>query len=355
MSSPSAIALAGLMSRWRTPARCAAARPRARPMPIASTRAPAAPAFAMRSRLSPRARSDTRYSCSPSSPTRYTVTTFGSATAARSRAPRCRNRSRAWPSSRTFVTSLSATSRSSSVSRASQTSPQFSRRGRAAARAGTPRAAASPATCAGPRRRPRCTPRSTCAGSRASAATSAKHALARLEVLLEERPERRRVHRAADQRGNLGHLGALHRPRHSMVYTCFLARSGVDDGELAALWRTARAAWPAIDVDLAIFTAYARARAEALEPAHAGDLCITCACMRIRPRARARDVRARHARRDRSAPAPRRSGGGVRRRGVRQLCVAEKLLLGDAPKLAEYAGRGPLGACGCASSPCAPR
>ena len=61
--------LPGLMSRWSTPRRWAALRPRARSLPMERARSPGT-GLASRSRLTPRMNSEMRYGCSSSWPTR---------------------------------------------------------------------------------------------------------------------------------------------------------------------------------------------------------------------------------------------------------------------------------------------
>lgn len=102
-----------------------------------------------------------------------------------------------------------------------------------------------------------------------------------------------------------------------------------------------RAAWPALALDEAAFVAYVRARVppESLEAAHAEDLWLACACAQAVPgaveafdRTHAADVRAVHA----QARPPRPALDDV------EQALRAKLFVGPPPKIADYAGLGPL-------------
>jgi RNA polymerase sigma-70 factor, ECF subfamily len=106
------------------------------------------------------------------------------------------------------------------------------------------------------------------------------------------------------------------------------------------LYRTARAAWPQIEVDAARFIAWARARADDADGMHAADLYLACACAQGEPRALAEfekrylaEVPSYLARMDVS----RATVDEVQQR------LREKLLIGTPPRIADYSGRGPLG------------
>jgi RNA polymerase sigma-70 factor len=113
-------------------------------------------------------------------------------------------------------------------------------------------------------------------------------------------------------------------------------------------WETARAAWPGIDLPLVQFAAHARARIDldgsGPGVAHAADLYVAAACLAGRPAAldaleRVFLVRiAAQIRRIDASPA---FADEVRQQ------LREHLLVGrrdQHPRLADYAGRGPLGA-----------
>ncbi len=123
LTSPvsASIALAGLMSRWSTPRRCAAASPRHRPIAIGNSCAIATGRRSL-SRLWPRTNSDTRYGRPSSSPTRWTSTTLGCDSRAAARAS-IRNRWRATSLRWTAAMNFTATARSSRVSWARNTWP----------------------------------------------------------------------------------------------------------------------------------------------------------------------------------------------------------------------------------------
>lgn len=118
-------------------------------------------------------------------------------------------------------------------------------------------------------------------------------------------------------------------------------------GEIEALWRAGRAAWPAVDVPLERFAAHVARHAEGGDPEAAADLLgrdlyLACACA-------GGDPAALRLFEDQILP---QADGPLRRLDsspaftdeVRQL-LRQKLFVGDgasAPKIADYAGRGPL-------------
>jgi len=115
---------------------------------------------------------------------------------------------------------------------------------------------------------------------------------------------------------------------------------------LALLLRAARAAWPEVALDDESFAAHLAGRwpagaslAQWLEDAHATDLYLACACGRGVPEALAAVDRAflSHT----AAYLVRLGPSDAFVEDVRQT-VREKLFVGDAPKIREYSGRGPL-------------
>jgi RNA polymerase sigma-70 factor (ECF subfamily) len=115
---------------------------------------------------------------------------------------------------------------------------------------------------------------------------------------------------------------------------------------LALLLRAARAAWPEVALDDESFAAHLAERwpagatlAQWLEDAHATDLYLACACGRGVPEALAAVDRAFLA--HTAAYLVRLSPSDAFVEDVRQT-VREKLFVGDAPKIREYSGRGPL-------------
>jgi len=111
--------------------------------------------------------------------------------------------------------------------------------------------------------------------------------------------------------------------------------------DLSLLFDAAHAAWPALRVDKAAFEAYAGARTgEAGEPFFVEDLYLAYACTQGSPVALA--AFERH-----YMPEVRAALAGARHRGVPldelEQLVRTKLFVGDAPKIVQYSGKGPLG------------
>jgi hypothetical protein len=108
------------------------------------------------------------------------------------------------------------------------------------------------------------------------------------------------------------------------------------------MFDVAHAAWPAVRVDRAGFEAYAEERTgEAHEPLYVEDLYLAYACAQKSPIALA--AFERH-----FMPEVRAALASARHRGVPldelEQLVRTKLFVGEAPKIAQYSGRGPLSA-----------
>jgi RNA polymerase sigma-70 factor (ECF subfamily) len=109
---------------------------------------------------------------------------------------------------------------------------------------------------------------------------------------------------------------------------------------LAALYERGKAAWPQITLELEAFAAHCAA----LEHGSHVDLYLACACARRDPAAL--DAFERHVIAEVPAYVSRLDAGATFADEVRQR-VRERLLVaspGEPPRIADYAGRGPLGA-----------
>jgi RNA polymerase sigma-70 factor, ECF subfamily len=106
-------------------------------------------------------------------------------------------------------------------------------------------------------------------------------------------------------------------------------------------WEVGRAAWPGVALPRERFEAFLRARAIGDDTPHAADLYLACACLDAVPAALAAFERTLLA----ATPAyvARLSPTAEFIEELKQ-ATREKLFVGPAPRLAEYAGTGPLGA-----------
>jgi RNA polymerase sigma-70 factor (ECF subfamily) len=108
---------------------------------------------------------------------------------------------------------------------------------------------------------------------------------------------------------------------------------------MAEPWAAARAAWPDVTLSAATFGVYLKDRGLALEAEHVTDLYLACACLEQQPAA-LRAFEATHLAHvpellSRLRPSPQLIDEVKQR-------LRQKLFLGEAPKIAEYSGKGPL-------------